>query len=366
MMVGVPKEIKPGEGRVALTPLGVEKLTGKGVRVFIQKGAGALSGFTDEEYKKAGAEILLKGVEIFHKADLIVKVKEPLPQEYPYLRENQIIFTFFHFPSSRALTEAVRRSKCVAIAYENVEENGEYCLLAPMSMIAGRIAVLEGTRYLGEKSGGKGILLGGTGEKREGKVVIIGAGHVGRSAAILADNMGGKVTVMDIREEAFESLKDTLSPEARFILSTEENISKEIKNADLVIGAVYSRGRKAPVVVKREMVKNMQKGSVIVDVAIDQGGCIETSHPTSWNKPVFIEEGIIHFCVTNIPGAFPRTSTLALTRVTYPYVEKLAIEGTDALKSTPSLLHGLSIGWGKVFHPAISEAFSLPLTDYKI
>ena len=361
MIIGIPKEIKPQEGRVGIVPSGVKKLVEKGARVIVEKGAGISSGFEDKDYINAGAEVVSSGKEVFGKSEIVVKVKEPLPQEYSYLRENQIVFTYFHFPSSKGLTDAVIKSKCVAIAYENVEKNGEFPLLSPMSKIAGRVAVLEGAKYLQKEGKGKGILLGGTGERKEGKIVIIGAGHVGRSAAILADKIGGNVTIIDINERALKSLRKELSQGTRFIVSTPEKISEELETADLVIGAVYAKGRRAPVVVKKEMIRRMRKGSVIVDVAIDQGGCIETSHPTYWDNPVFIWEGVIHFCVANIPGAFPRTSTLALTKETYPYVENLALKGIEAFKSDSSLLKGLSIGWGKVFHPAVAESFSLPL-----
>ncbi len=360
MILGVPKEIKAQEGRVALIPSQVSLLTSEGIKVVVQKEAGIHSGFTDLDYQNAGAELVENMEEVYRRADMVVKVKEPLPPEFTLLKEGKIIFTFFHFPSSKELTFQVIKSGCIAIAYENVEENGSFPILAPMSEIAGRIAIIEGARFLQREYGGKGILLGGTGEGREGNVLIIGGGNVGRSAAILADRMGSRVTILDIKEEVVKNLKKLLPSEARVLLFSEETLKEELKKADLVVGAVYSAGRRAPIVIKKAMLEIMEEGTVIVDVAIDQGGCVETSHPTTWDNPVFKEKGVIHFCVANIPGSVPRTSTLALTRASFPYVKELASKGLKALKDNPALKKGLTIGWGKVFHPAVSEAFDLP------
>ena len=331
--------------------------------VLVEEGAGEAAGITDQDYKRAGAEIISRHQEVFEKAQLILKVKEPLPEEYDLLKEEQIIFTFFHFPSNRSLTEAVIRSKCIAIAYENVEVDGNYPLLAPMSKIAGRIAVLQGLQYLQRKYKGKGVLLGGTGDEPEGKIVIIGGGHVGKSAALVASGLGAEVVLLDIRKQVLDQLKSQFpTKNVALHLSSSEVVKREIKNAELIVGAVYSKGRKAPIVITRDMLCLVERGSVIVDVAIDQGGCVETSHPTTWGNPIYEVDSVIHFCVANMPGGFPRTSTFSLAKSTLPFVEEIARK-EDAENYSLPLKRGISIYKGKVIHPAISETFRLPRSE---
>lgn len=325
MIIGVPKEIKEEEYRVALLPSTAKKLVEKGHQVLIEKDAGAGSGIKDKEYLKAGAEILNKAEEIFKRAELIVKVKEPQEKEYPLLWEGQIIFTFFHFAAARKLTEAMIKRKIVALAYETVQkDDGSLPLLSPMSEIAGKLASQEGAKYLEKPSGGKGVLLGGVSGVAPGKVLIIGAGTVGENAATVAAGMGADVILLDINLERLRHLKGILPANVKLIYSNPATLKKYLKKADLVIGAVLIPGAKAPQLISREMLKLMEPGTVLVDVAIDQGGCFETSRPTTHQEPTYVVDGIVHYCVANIPGAVARTSTFALCNSTSPYLLLLA------------------------------------------
>lgn len=325
MIIGVPKEIKEEEYRVALLPSTAKELVKKGHQVLIEKDAGAGSGIKDKEYLKAGAEILNKAEEIFKRAELIVKVKEPQEKEYPLLWEGQIIFTFFHFAAARKLTEAMIKRKIVALAYETVQkDDGSLPLLIPMSEIAGKLASQEGAKYLEKPFGGKGVLLGGVSGVAPGKVLIIGAGTVGENAATVAAGMGADVILLDINLERLRHLKGILPANVKLIYSNPATLKKYLKKADLVIGAVLIPGAKAPQLISREMLKLMEPGTVLVDVAIDQGGCFETSRPTTHQEPTYVVDGIVHYCVANIPGAVARTSTFALCNSTSPYLLLLA------------------------------------------
>jgi len=357
MIVGIPKEIKDNEYRVAITPAGIDVLVKAGHRVIIERGAGAGSGIGNEEYIKAGAEIVDTAPEVFKRADMIVKVKEPLPQEYPMLRQNQILFTFLHLAPLPELISALIKSNVIAIAYETVElKDGSLPILTPMSEVAGKIAVQVGAYYLMRPHGGRGILLGGVPGVERGKVVIIGGGIVGTNAAKVALGMGAEVIIMNRSLERLRYLDDIFGGRAETTASNPYNIEKAVICADLVIGAVLITGAKAPHLVTRDMVSRMKKGSVIVDVSIDQGGCVETIKPTSHSNPVYEVDGIIHYGVTNMPGSVPRTSTFALTNATMPYVVKLANSGLEALKQDPALAKGVNIFKGKITYKAVAGA----------
>ena len=350
MIIGVPKEIKEEEYRVALLPSTAKELVKKGHQVLIEKDAGVGSGIKDKEYLKAGAEILNKAEEIFKRAELIVKVKEPQEKEYPLLWEGQIIFTFFHFAAARKLTEAMIKRKIVALAYETVQkDDGSLPLLIPMSEIAGKLASQEGAKYLEKPSGGKGVLLGGVSGVAPGKVLIIGAGTVGENAATVAAGMGADVILLDINLERLRHLKGILPANVKLIYSNPATLKKYLKKADLVIGAVLIPGAKAPQLISREMLKLMEPGTVLVDVAIDQGGCFETSRPTTHQEPTYVVDGIVHYCVANIPGAVARTSTFALCNSTSPYLLLLAEKGVKkAIQENTALRRGLSLFKGEV------------------
>ena len=350
MIIGVPKEIKEEEYRVALLPSTAKKLVEKGHQVLIEKDAGVGSGIKDKEYLKAGAEILNKAEEIFKRAELIVKVKEPQEKEYPLLWEGQIIFTFFHFAAARKLTEAMIKRKIVALAYETVQkDDGSLPLLIPMSEIAGKLASQEGAKYLEKPSGGKGVLLGGVSGVAPGKVLIIGAGTVGENAATVAAGMGADVILLDINLERLRHLKGILPANVKLIYSNPATLKKYLKKADLVIGAVLIPGAKAPQLINKEMLKLMEPGTVLVDVAIDQGGCFETSRPTTHQEPTYVVDGIVHYCVANIPGAVARTSTFALCNSTSPYLLLLAEKGVKkAIQENTALRRGLSLFKGEV------------------
>ena len=357
MIVGIPKEIKDNEYRVAITPAGIDVLVKAGHRVIIERGAGAGSGIGDEEYIKAGAEIVDTAPEVFKRADMIVKVKEPLPQEYPMLRQNQILFTFLHLAPLPELISALIKSNVIAIAYETVElEDGSLPILTPMSEVAGKIAVQVGAYYLMRPHGGRGILLGGVPGVERGKVVIIGGGVVGTNAAKVALGMGAEVVIMNRSLERLRYLDDIFGGRAETMASNPYNIEKAVIYADLVIGAVLITGAKAPHLVTRQMVSRMKRGSVIVDVSIDQGGCVETIKATSHSNPVYEVDGIIHYGVTNMPGSVPRTSTFALTNATLPYVVKLANSGLEALKQDTALAKGVNIFKGKITYKAVADA----------
>jgi len=359
MIVGVAKEIKDKENRVALTPEGAKKLVEAGNTVLVEKNAGVNSEFSDEEYKNVGAEIV--DVVKAWSADLVVKVKEPLEEEYKFLREGQIIFTFLHLAGvTKTLTEALLEKKTTAIAYETIEDkNGKLPLLAPMSAVAGNMSVTMGDYFLAKFNDGRGMQLGSVLGKKFGKVVVIGNGVVGKHAAKTAYGMGTNVFLFGIHKDRFESLKKEIGPELNCVLSNKENISKHVKDADLVIGAVLLAGAKAPFVVTEEMVKTMKKGSVIVDVSIDQGGCIETSKPTTHSNPVYVKHGVIHYCVTNMPGAYPRTSTFALTSATLPYALKIAEKGIDAVKEDEGLAKGVNTLNGFITYKEVAEALGM-------
>lgn len=359
MKVGIPKEIKNNENRVSLTPAGARALTQKGHTVYVQHTAGENSGFPDEEYVKAGAYILPDIEAVYATADMIVKVKEPIESEYKLIRQDQLIFTYFHFASNKTLTDAMVDSNAVCLAYETVEkEDRSLPLLIPMSEIAGRMSVQEGAFFLEKPHGGKGILLGGVPGVKPAKVLVIGGGVVGYNAAIIAAGMGADVTICDTSLPRLRHLSDILPKNVKTMFSSEYNIMAELPTTDMVVGAVLIPGAKAPHLITREMLSLLKKGSVLVDVAIDQGGCFETSHPTSHDHPVYEVQGVVHYCVANIPGAVPFTSTLALTNATLPYVIQLADLGwAKACEKSPELKKGLNIVHGKIVYPGVKEAF---------
>lgn len=364
MLIGVPKEIKANENRVALQPSGVEMLRQNGHKVLIETTAGEGSGFEDIAYKKAGAQIILSPKELYAKADMIMKVKEPLKQEYGLIREGQIVFTYFHFAASRELTEAIVKTKCVAIAYETIEKaDGSLPLLNPMSEVAGRLSIQAGARCLEKTFGGHGTLLGGVTGVAPAKVVIIGGGIVGTNAAQMAAGLGANVIILDINIDRLRFLNHVLPANVTTMMSTPENIRQQIADADLVIGAVLIHGAKAPKLITKEMLKLMKKGSVIVDVAVDQGGCVETIHPTTHAEPTYEVEGIIHYGVANMPGAVPKTSTIALTNVTLPYAIEIANKGyLEAIKTNQEIALGVNTIYGKVTYGPVAEAFGFEFT----
>ena len=367
MIVGVPKEIKTAEHRVALVPAGAESLVSDGHTVLIEHGAGLGSGFNDDAYRSVGAEIAPSADAVWSKAELILKVKEPIEPEWGRIRRGQVLFTYFHFAASEALTTAIIKSGCIAIAYETVElPNKELPLLTPMSEVAGRMAVQEGAKYLEKVFGGFGILLGGVPGVLPAEVLILGGGVVGTNAAKMAAGLGAHVTMLDISLDRLRYLSDVLPANVDLLYSNRHNMLEQLSKADVVIGAVLLTGAKAPKLVKRTDLKSMKQGSVIVDVAVDQGGCIETTKPTTHDQPTYVVDGIIHYAVANMPGGVPRTSTLALTNATFPYAKRLAREGwKDACRKDPSLALGLNVVEGKVVYPGVAEAFNLPLTDSK-
>ncbi|HLC74757.1 MAG TPA: alanine dehydrogenase [Candidatus Nanoarchaeia archaeon] len=364
MKIGIVKEIKEKENRVAATPEGVKQLTSAGNIVMVENDAGFNSGFSNEEYIKAGAQIV--NTATAWGAELVIKVKEPLEQEYKFFRENQIIFTYFHLAGvTKTLTEALLRSKVTSIAYETVEDsNGKLPLLAPMSAVAGNMAVTIGSYYLAKFNNGRGMQLGTVLGKKYGKVAVIGDGVVGLHAARTAYGMGTHVVLFTRHKERFDSLKKEIGAELQCELSEPEKIAHHIRDADLVIGGVLLHGAKAPHAVTEAMVKTMQPGSVIVDVSIDQGGCIETSKPTSHTNPVFIKHGVTHYCVTNMPGAYPRTSTIALTHATLPYAVKLAKDGLAAAKADSGLAKGINTYKGFIACKPVAEALGM-MKQYK-
>lgn len=361
MIIGVPKEIKPQEQRVALLPSAAYQLAKRGHQVVVETMAGAGSGFPDGEYAAAGAQVVQTHEEVFAKADLIVKVKEPLESEWPLLRPGQILFTYLHLAASKKLTEALAATRCTGIAYETVEVNRRLPLLEPMSEIAGRMSVLVGGVHLAKHHGGCGVLLGGVPGVLPGKVVVIGGGTAGVNAARMATGLGADVTILEVDVERMRFLDITLHT-AHTLYSNQAHIMDMLPDVDLLIGAVLVPGSKAPKLISREMMKAMKPGSVFVDIAIDQGGCAETSRPTTHHDPVFVEEDVIHYCVANMPAAYARTATQALTNVTYRYIETLADHGVPgAFARDRNLLGGLNVFDGAVTHKAIAEAHGLPL-----
>jgi alanine dehydrogenase len=362
MLVGVPKEIKTDEYRVAMIPVGVEELTRAGHTVLIQAGAGQGSGISDAQYLANGAEIVPTAEEIWRRADLIVKVKEPLPEEWPHLRPGQMVFTYFHFAADEPLTRAVMESGVTAIAYETIRDaRGQLPLLTPMSEVAGRMSIQEGAKYLERPFEGRGILLGGVPGVLPAHVMILGGGVVGANAAKVAAGLGANVTIMDINLDRLRYLDDTMPRNVTTLFSDRHNILDHLALADLVIGAVLIPGARAPYLIRREDLKRMKPGAVIVDVAIDQGGCVETSRPTTHSQPTYIVDEIIHYCVTNMPGAVGRTSTYALCNVTLPYVLQLANKGLDrAARDNPAIAHGVNIHRGRVTNQAVADTYRLP------
>ncbi|RMG90054.1 MAG: alanine dehydrogenase [Candidatus Dadabacteria bacterium] len=360
MKIGVPKEIKNREFRVGLTPAAVRELTARGHEVSVETGAGAAIGFPDEAYEAAGARILAAPGEVFARADLVVKVKEPQPGEVALLREGQILFTYLHLAPDPAQTRGLLASGCTAVAYETVTDPaGRLPLLAPMSEVAGRLSVQAGARSLEMAQGGRGVLLGGVPGVEPARVVVIGGGVVGTNAARVAAGMGADVTVLDRSVERLHQLDDLFAGRVRTLYSTAEAIERLVTAADLVIGAVLVPGAAAPKLVSRDLVAAMPRGSVLVDVAIDQGGCFATSRPTTHDDPTYVVDGVVHYCVANMPGAVARTSTLALVQSTLPYVLALADNGLGALRGDPGFRNGLNVHRGRVTHPAVAEAHGL-------
>lgn len=361
MIIGIPKEIKNNENRVAMTPAGVQEMTRRGHKVYVQATAGVNSGFTDDAYRAVGAEILPTIEEVYATAEMIVKVKEPIAPEYKLIRAGQLLFTYFHFASSEPLTRAMIDSGAVCCAYETVERaDRSLPLLTPMSEVAGRMATQEGCYFLEKPRGGKGVLLGGVPGVKPARVFVIGAGVVGTAAARMAAGLGADVTICDISLPRLTYLTDVMPRNVKTLMSSEYNIREELRHADLVIGSVLIPGAKAPKIVTRDMLQLMEPGTVLVDVAIDQGGCFETSRPTTHEDPVYYVDGILHYCVANIPGAVPRTSTLALTNATLPYAIQLADKGwRRAAQENPELALGLNIVEGKVVYKPVAEAWGL-------
>lgn len=359
MLIGVPAEIKNSENRVALTPAGVAELVKNGHQVLIQKGAGSGSGFEDSEYLSVGASLGNSIQEVYERAEMILKVKEPIELEYNLVRKNQLVFTYFHFASSQALTEAMVKSGAICIAYETVEaSDGSLPLLIPMSEVAGRMAVQQGAKYLEKPLKGKGVLLGGVPGTPRGKVLILGGGIVGTQAAKMAAGLGADVTIMDIDLQRLRYLADIMPANVTTMMSNEHNITQSIQSADLIIGAVLIPGAKAPRLIRKEMLKSMKPGTVVVDVAVDQGGCIETCTPTTHEEPTFVIDDIVHYCVANMPGAVPYTSTIALTNSTLPYVIQLANKGWErACRENIGLSKGLNVVNGEIVHIGVADAF---------
>lgn len=364
MIIGVPKEIKNNENRVAVTPAGVKELVKHGHTVYVQHTAGEGSGFADDEYVKAGAKILPTIEETYAIAEMIIKVKEPIEPEYKLVKKGQLLFTYFHFASDEALTKAMMESGATCIAYETVRDRmGLLPLLIPMSEVAGRMSIQEGARFLEKPQGGKGILLGGVPGVKPAKVLVLGAGVVGRNAALMAAGLGADVTITDISLPTLRHVADVMPKNVKTLYSSQHNIEQELPSTDLVIGSVLIPGAKAPHLITKDMVKLLKPGSVMVDVAIDQGGCFETSHATKHDDPVYTVDGVIHYAVANIPGAVPYTSTLALTNATLPYALRLADMGwVDACKADAGLAQGVNMVDGKITFKAVAEAWNLPYT----
>ena len=366
MIVGVPKEVKDRENRVSTTPAGVAEYVGRGHQVIVETGAGRGSGFIDQEFAAAGGCLAATHEEVFARAEMIVKVKEPIPVEYDLLRPDQLLFTYLHLAADGPLTRALMRNRIQAVAYETVQlESGVLPLLMPMSEVAGRMAVQVGAHYLERTNGGRGLLLGGVAGVPGANVVIVGGGVVGTNAAQIALGMGANVTIVDKNVERLRFLDLTLHGRVHTLASNRGNIAAAVAEADLVIGGVLVAGAKAPKLVTRQMIASMRADTVVVDVAIDQGGCIETAKPTSHSDPIYRVDEVIHYCVTNMPGAVPRTSTLALSNVTLPYGLELADFGLrEAVKRDPALAMGVNVFDGQITYAAVAEAFGLPATPF--
>ena len=364
MIIGVPKEIKNNENRVALTPAGAKELIKRGHQVYVQQTAGIGSGFSDEDYKAAGASILPSIEATYQIAEMIMKVKEPIESEYSLIKPNQLLFTYFHFASYEPLTKAMVASKAICLAYETVEKaDRSLPLLVPMSEVAGRMAIQKGANYLEKPLGGRGILLGGVPGVLPAKVLILGGGIVGTQAAWMAAGLGADVIIMDVSLPRMRYLADVMPANVKTMMSNEYNIREQIKQADLIVGAVLIPGAKAPHLITKDMLKDMKKGAVLVDVAVDQGGCIETCKPTTHENPTYIIDDVVHYCVANMPGAVPYTSTLALTNATLPYAIQLADKGwKKAAQENSDLVPGLNVIQGDIVYKAVAEAFAMPYT----
>jgi alanine dehydrogenase len=361
MIIGVPKEIKEGEKRVAMTPQGVDALAAHHHRVLVEKGAGEGSGFSDTEFEKAGAILVSSAGEVWNEADMVVKVKEPLEDEYPWLRRDQILFTYLHLAANRDLTRKLLESKIVGIGYETVQEkDGSLPLLRPMSEVAGRASILAGGVCLEARYGGRGVLLCGASGVPPAKVVILGAGVAGANACKVAVGMGTRVSILDVQPERLRYLHDITHGHITTFISNRMTISEEISDADLVIGAVLIPGAQAPKLVTRAMLKRMRPGSAVVDVSVDQGGCFETTKPTTHEHPTYIEERVVHYCVANIPGAYPRTSTLVLTNATFPYILQVADHGLEnSMSESEALRKGLNLIDGKIVCGGVAQSFDM-------
>jgi alanine dehydrogenase len=363
MIIGVPKEIKHQEYRVALLPSGAYQLVKRGHTVIVERGAGAGTGYPDNDYKQAGAKLVETHKAVFEKADMIVKVKEPQESEFGLLRKDQILFTYLHLAASRLLTEGLVNSGVTGIAYETIEVNRRLPLLEPMSEIAGRMSILVGGYFLAKHFGGSGVLLGGVPGVLPGRVVVLGGGASGINAARMAQGLGADVTILEVDLERMRFLDITLHT-AHTLFSSEAHLMELLPTVDLLIGAVLLPGARAPKLIRREMLRRMRPGSVLVDIAIDQGGCAESSRPTTHDNPVYVEEGVTHYCVANMPGAYARTATQALTNVTYRYIEMLADLGLkEACQRQPALLGGINVMGGKVTHKAVAEAHAMSFTE---
>lgn len=368
MLIGVPKEIKNNEKRVALTPGGAETLVANGHNIVVETNAGVGSGFSDDMYIKAGAKILGSAAEVYGTADMIMKVKEPIAPEYPLIRKGQTLFTYFHFAASRELTEAMVASGSTCIAYETVQKaDGSLPLLIPMSEVAGRMAPQEGAKYLEHPMGGRGVLLGGVPGTKPANVLVLGGGIVGINAAKIAAGFGAHVTIFDTNLYRLRYLDDVMPKNVQTQMSTSSNIRAALPEADLVIGGVLIPGAKAPYLITRDMLSLMKTGSVIVDVAVDQGGCVETTRATTHQEPTYVVDGVVHYCVANMPGAVPYTSTIALTNATLPYAVQLANLGwKNAVKANAELAPGVNVVDGKIVYEAVAEAFGMPYTPLEL
>jgi alanine dehydrogenase len=363
MIIGIPREIKSNEARVAMTPEGVRAARIHGHEVFVETSAGALSGFPDVDYKQAGAEMLKTAAAVWQRSEMVVKVKEPLTAEYPHLRDGLVLFTYLHLAADRNLTDALAKNHVTGIAYETIElPDGSLPLLIPMSEVAGRLSVQVGTWALEAPNGGRGILLSGVTGVAPGRVLVLGAGTAGKNAIRIAMGMGARVVVIDVDPAKLRYLDDIYHGRLTTLIGNAANTEEELERADMVIGAVLLAGAKAPKLIKREHLKKMKKGSVIVDVSIDQGGIAETSKPTTHADPVFVVDGVVHYCVANMPGAVPVTSTAALTNATLPYILQVAdLTPLEAAKKSPALAKGFNTHKGMVTHPGVADAFGLPL-----
>ena len=364
MIIGIPKEIKNNENRVGATPAGVKELVAHGHTLFVQHTAGEGSGFSDNEYAAAGATILPTIEDVYATADMIIKVKEPIAPEYKLIRKGQLLFTYFHFASDRALTEAMVESGATCIAYETVtDRDNRLPLLIPMSEVAGRMSIQEGARFLEKPQGGRGVLMGGVPGVKPAKVLVLGAGVVGRNAALMAAGLGADVTITDVNLNVLRHCAEVMPKNVKTLYSSRHNIEQELPTTDLVVGSVLVPGAKAPHLVTADMVKMMRPGSVMVDVAVDQGGCFETTHPTTHSEPTYVVDGVVQYAVANIPGAVPYTSTLALTNATMPYALRLADLGwIEACKRDAGLANGVNVVEGKITFKAVADAFGLEYT----